>query len=163
MQSFCVWAAAVAGCGIGGFPGRVGPGASFREASLRGAHVTCLRLLEVSRDGVRERARPLFIGVRNVLFWTEQAPEGRLAADLSIGWPVLLDGRTPLQLYAFGEMGRQSKSSAQVTGQRGIRKNRSANFSTQRTCAPSRGPLIGHAFRGTNVGASPACHLRFAP
>jgi len=96
-----------------------------------------------------------------VLFWTEQAPEGGLA-DLSIHWPVLLDGRTPLQLYAFGEMGRQSKSSAQVTRQRGIRKNWSANFATQRTCAPPHGSLIGHAFWGTNGGASPACHLRFS-
>jgi hypothetical protein len=33
----------------------------------------------------------LFIGVRNVLFWTEQAPEGGLAAELSIDWPLPLE------------------------------------------------------------------------
>jgi hypothetical protein len=86
-----------------------------------------------------------------VLFWTEQAPEGGLVADLSIDWPVL------------GEMVWQSKSSAQVTEQRGIRKNWSANFSTQRTCAPPRGPLVGHAFWETNGGAPPAGHLWFFP
>ena len=44
-------------CGIGGFPGRMGPAPRCARASLRGVHVTCLRLLEVSGDGVRERAR----------------------------------------------------------------------------------------------------------
>ena len=46
----------------------------------------------------------LSIGVSYVLFWTEQAPNGGLVAELSIDWPVLLEGRTPLQLCIFGEI-----------------------------------------------------------
>jgi hypothetical protein len=53
----------------------------------------------------------LFIGVRNVLFWIEQAPEGGLGAELCIDWPVVTDGRTPLQLH-------------QVIGPRGMREHR---------------------------------------
>jgi hypothetical protein len=46
----------------------------------------------------------LSIGVRDVLFSTPEAPQGGLVAQLSIDWPVLLDGRTPLQLCIFGEI-----------------------------------------------------------
>lgn len=46
----------------------------------------------------------LSIGVRDVLFWTDEAPKGGLVAELSIDWPVLLNGRTPLQLCIFGEI-----------------------------------------------------------
>ncbi len=44
------------------------------------------------------------ISGKEVLFWTEQEPEGGLVAELSIDWPVLLEGRTPLQLCVFGEI-----------------------------------------------------------
>jgi len=46
----------------------------------------------------------LSIGARDVLFWTERAPEGALVAELSIEWPVRLDGCMPLQLHVFGEI-----------------------------------------------------------
>ena len=39
-----------------------------------------------------------------MLFSTTEVPQGGLVAQLSIDWPVLLDGRTPLQLCIFGEI-----------------------------------------------------------
>ena len=91
---FSSLAGAVAG-GNGGLPGTVGPSASFREASLRGTLVTCLRLLAVLSGRYPGTGETLFIAVSNLLFCTEQAPEGGLAT---------------------GELFRQSKSSDQVIG-----------------------------------------------
>ena len=39
-----------------------------------------------------------------MLFRADESPEGGLVAELSIDWPVLLNGRTPLQLCIFGDI-----------------------------------------------------------
>ena len=46
----------------------------------------------------------LSMSSKEVLFWTDQEPEGGLVAELSVDWPVLLEGRTPLQLCIFGDI-----------------------------------------------------------
>ena len=46
----------------------------------------------------------LSIGGKDVLFRTDQPPVGALVAELSIDWPVLLEGRIPLQLCIFGDI-----------------------------------------------------------
>jgi hypothetical protein len=46
----------------------------------------------------------LSIGAKDVLFRTDHPPVGALVAELSIDWPVLLEGRLPLQLCIFGDI-----------------------------------------------------------
>ena len=55
----------------------------------------------VIKSGVGET---LSIGVGHVLFSCEAQLQRGLACELSIDWPVLLDGRTPLQLCVSGEI-----------------------------------------------------------